>query len=190
MSVCLLCVRHGDTEFVRFQAGGNIRMGFGVHIRIDAQRNRRGFAQPLRHGVDSVQLGQAFHIEALNAGIQREFDFDLAFANARKNDFVRAAARRQHPCDFAARHGIETAAQPCEMLDDAQIAVGFDGIANQRVERGKGGLVTRIGLGQLVFAIHIQRRAELCRQLSEFNIFNGFHAYFPWVSLRPAAACV
>ena len=130
-------------------------MGFGVHIGIDAQRNRRGFAQPLRHGVDSVQFGQAFHVEALNAGIQRKFDFHLAFAHARKNDFVRAAARRQHPCNFAARHGIETAAQPCEMSDDTQIAVGFDGIANQRVERGKGGLVTRIGLRQLVFAIHI-----------------------------------
>ena len=80
--VCLLCVRHGDTEFIGFQVGGNIRMGFGVHIGIDAQRNRRGFAQPLRHGVDSVQLGQAFHVEALNAGIQRKFDFHLAFANA------------------------------------------------------------------------------------------------------------
>ena len=57
-------------------------MGFGIDIGIDAQRNRRGFAQPLRHGVDSVQLGQAFHVKTLNAGIQREFDFDLAFANA------------------------------------------------------------------------------------------------------------
>ena len=165
-------------------------MGFGVHIRIDAQRNRCGFAQPLRHSVDSVQLGQAFHVKALNAGIQREFDFDLAFAHAGKNDFVGTAARRQHPCNFAARHGIETAAQPCEMLDDAQIAVGFDGIANQRVERGKGGLVTRIGLRQFVFAIHIQRRAELRRQLPEFNLFNGFHAYFPWVLLHLVAACV
>lgn len=87
--------------------------------------------------------------------LQRVFDFGHAFAHARENGFTRIATGGQHARQFAARHDIETAAQRGEMFEQAQIAVGFNGIANQRLERGEGLSVDFKRFGERVLAVNI-----------------------------------
>ena len=72
----------GDAEFVGFQAGGDVGMGFGIDIGVDAQGDGCGFAQAFGNLLNAVDFGDAFHIEAFHARMERELDFRLAFAHA------------------------------------------------------------------------------------------------------------
>ena len=72
----------GDAEFVGFQSCGDVGMGFGIDIGVDAQGDGRGFTQTRGNFLNTVDFGNAFHIEAFHACIQRELDFRLAFAHA------------------------------------------------------------------------------------------------------------
>ena len=101
-----------------------------------------------------------FHIEAFHAGMKRELDFRPRFCPRLKKWFRRVAARRQNARQFAAGDDVETAAQRGEVFDDAQIAVGFNGVADERGKRGKRGLVVFKCVSQRGLAVHIKRCAE------------------------------
>src|SRR5688500_11561517 len=47
-----------DAELVFLQAGGNVRVGAGIHVRVDPQRDGRGLAQL---GGDQLQALQLVH---------------------------------------------------------------------------------------------------------------------------------
>jgi hypothetical protein len=61
-------VRH--PELVLAQAGGDVRMGPGVDVRIDAQGDRGALAQPPRDGGDARQLRVGFDVQAADAARQ------------------------------------------------------------------------------------------------------------------------
>ena len=54
----------GHAKLVALQASGDVRVCFGVHIRVDAQTHRRSGAARQRHLIEHIQLGFAFHVEA------------------------------------------------------------------------------------------------------------------------------
>ena len=92
-------MRH--TEFVAFEAGGDIGMGFRIHIRIDADADGGDLATGDRHLAQHIQLGFTFHIEAGDAGLQGLLHFSAAFAHTRKNHVLGLATSSQHPGQFA-----------------------------------------------------------------------------------------
>ena len=94
MTIGLKCIGIGNTEFVGFQAGGDIRVGFGIDIGIDAQGNRGDFTQTRGNLLNTVDFGNAFHIETFHTCIQRKFNFCLTLAHTGKNRFRRIAACR------------------------------------------------------------------------------------------------
>ena len=47
-----------DAELVFLQPGGNVGVGGGVHVRVDAQRHRCALAHLAGNLVDALQLGQ------------------------------------------------------------------------------------------------------------------------------------
>ena len=55
-----------NAEFIGFQPRGNIGVGFGIHIGVDADANRRSFAHVRGDFAHYMQLGYAFHIEAMD----------------------------------------------------------------------------------------------------------------------------
>ena len=72
----------GNAKFIAFEPGGNIGVGFGVHIRIDPQAHRCPQAQGDGNFAQHVQLRFTLHVEAANAGLQRLLHLGAGFAHA------------------------------------------------------------------------------------------------------------
>ena len=69
-------------------------MGFGIDIGVDAQGNRSDFTQTRGNFLNAVNFGNALHIEAFHACIQRKLDFCFTLTHTGKNRFRRIAACR------------------------------------------------------------------------------------------------
>ena len=108
-------------------------MSFSVDIRVDTQGNRSDFTQTRGNLLNTVDFGNAFHIEAFHACIQRKLDFCLTLAHTGKNRFHRIAACRQNTRQLAAGHNVKTAPQRSKVLDDAQVAIRFHCVADKRI---------------------------------------------------------
>ena len=168
--VSLFGIVHRNAEFVGFQTGGDIRMGLRVYIGIDAQRNRRAAAETRGDAVDAVQFGQGFDVEAFDACLKRIFDFGFAFAYAGKNGFAGIPAGRQHTLKLAAGNDVKTAAERGEMAQDAEVAVGFDGVTQQGVAAESIG-IGAVGIGEGLLAVNVEGRAELFGQPAQGEFF-------------------
>src|SRR4029077_4921871 len=97
-----------------------------------------------RDVIYAFQLGLALDVEAINALVERVFDFLRRFAHARKRAFCRIATRSEYTKKFAAGNNVETRACICEQLQDSAIRVRFDRITNQVIEWRKGRVQPRV----------------------------------------------
>src|SRR5207249_6147896 len=84
-----------------------------------------------RDAIYAFQLGLALNIEAVNALLERVFDFLTRFAHARKRAFCRIATRSEYTKKFATGNDVKPRARVCEQLQDRAIRVRFNRITNQ-----------------------------------------------------------
>ena len=80
------CALVGNAELVALQTSGNVRVGLGVHIGVDANADRRDSSAGQCDFVENVDFSLALHIEAANPGKQRFTHFEACLANAGEND--------------------------------------------------------------------------------------------------------
>src|SRR5229473_1240278 len=126
------------SEFVLMAAGGNVRVAAGLHVRIDANRNRgdRGAALLLLCGFfqQRFELGFRLDIEKENSRAcaasirsvaERFADFFAHLADAGEGNSVATHADALEVQELAAGNDIEAAAQFREMLQNREIAVGL-----------------------------------------------------------------
>ena len=73
--------RDRDAKLVLGFAGRNLVMGARVHIRVHADRDRRGDAFTLRDGRDGLQLGLGLNVEAQDLFIKPQRDFPRGLAD-------------------------------------------------------------------------------------------------------------
>ena len=111
-------VRHA--KLVAFEAGGNVGVGFGVHVGIDANADGRSFAQALCHVAEHLELGFALDVEAGNARLQSFAHFSACFAYAREDDFRHIATCGDDAVEFASRHDVKAAAGLCKHLQHGE----------------------------------------------------------------------
>jgi hypothetical protein len=71
-----------DAKFVAFEAGGNVRMGLGVHVGVDADAHRRPLAERQRHFAQHLKFGLALDVEAADACLQGVAHFGAGLAHA------------------------------------------------------------------------------------------------------------
>ena len=135
-------------------------MRFGINIRVDAKAHRGHPVHLARNPIQCFQLRPRFHIKAEYAGIERRAHFISPLTYTGKYDFLRIAARFQYPLEFAARNDVETAAKPGEQIENGQIGVGFNRIANQVVAPGKRGIECLISGGQRRARVNIAGSAD------------------------------
>ena len=78
--------RHGlivsNAELIVLEPCGNVRMGLGVDIRIDAHGNRRQQLFLQRHFVDAVEFRNAFDVKAADACARGGTDIFSTLADA------------------------------------------------------------------------------------------------------------
>jgi hypothetical protein len=110
-------------------------VGLGVDVGIDAQADRRLLADRASDGVEAVELGRRFDVEAQDAGFQRQAHFGRGLADAGENDLLadrapaastRVAVRR--------RNDVEAGATAGEHVEDAEVGVGLDRVADERIQ--------------------------------------------------------
>src|SRR5579859_1406508 len=119
-----------EPEFVLVPSGGNVRVPARLHIRIDANGNRRHprAAPLLLCGLlqQRIQFRFRFDIEKQNSRAnsaparsinERLANFFTRLAHAGKNDAVPAYAEAPQVLQLAARDDIESAAQLRQMLE-------------------------------------------------------------------------
>jgi hypothetical protein len=68
----------------------------------------------------------------MDAGFKRRAHFLARLADAGEDDLVRAAAGRQDPRQFTAGNDVEAGAEIGEELEDGEVGVGLDRVADQR----------------------------------------------------------
>ena len=162
----------GDAELVALQAGGNVGVGLGVHIRIDPNADRCALAQTGRHVVEHFEFGFAFDVEAANAQFERAAHLGAGLADPREDHPRRRDAGGQHAFEFATGDDVKAAAGPGKDLQDAQRGVGLHGIADLHLAAGKAALVRGQSRQHGGLGVDEQRRAVCAGQVGHAQVLD------------------
>ncbi len=159
------CLGDIHAELVVLQAGGDVGVGLGVHIRVHADGDGRFTIQFAGDQIEQFQLGGGFHVKAMDVGFQGGGHFIGGLADAGKHDLVRIAAGAQYPFQFAAGDDIKAGAATGQHVQYRQVGVGFHRITDL-VRMIAEGLVEGLEVTfQGGTGIEVQRRAETVGQL-------------------------
>ena len=172
MGVSLAGMDKGDAELGLGRAGGDLGVGFGIHIRVDAQGDGRALAHRQRQCIQRIQLGLAFDVELVDAGGKRRAHLLPGLAHAGEDDPVRRYPGGQRLGQLAARHHISAGAKPGQRPQHCQVAVGLDGKGDQRAFRHRAGehLVVPLQRGG---GIAVKGRADLFGQQGQRHVFGA-----------------
>ena len=79
-------VFHGNAELVLGQSRGDIGMGVGTDIGVDAQCHLGCLVHAGGNLLDDLQFGLALHVEAEDTFLQSQLNLPVAFAHAGIDD--------------------------------------------------------------------------------------------------------
>ena len=119
-----------DAELVALEAGGDVGVGFGIDVGVDADADGGAQAHAGGNFGQHVQLGQAFDVEAADAGLQRLAHLGACLADAGENDFGRIATGGQRTLQLATGNDVEAAAGLGKYLQHGQRGVGLHGVTD------------------------------------------------------------
>ncbi len=114
-----------DAELVLFKPRGDIGVGLGVDVRVDAQGHRRPHLKLAGDPGDLPQLLGGLDVEHENAGLEGLADFLEILAHPGINDFLGGDAGLGGPKEFPAADDVRPRAQPREEPQDGQVAIGL-----------------------------------------------------------------
>src|SRR3974390_101345 len=98
----------GNPELVLRQAGGDIRMGRGVYVRVHAHGEPRLDTVARGNGVDEGQFRLRLAVEAVDSPLDGVLDLFGGLPHTKKTPLGRAPPRLEHTIQFTARDNIET----------------------------------------------------------------------------------
>src|SRR5262249_18403725 len=113
-------VRDRDAELVRLEAGGNVRMGPGVDVRIDADRDPRPGPALAGQRVDPFDLPPGLDVDAAHAQVDRAREFRGCLAYAREDDLHRRESGAHRDVDLANRVRVGAAAERPQQAQDRE----------------------------------------------------------------------
>ena len=150
-----------DAELVLGLAGGDLLVGPGVDIRVDAQRDGGHLAQ--RHGAGRKQfeLRLGFDVEAQYAGPQGEVDLASRLADPGKQDLGGGNTGGERTAQLAFRDHVGAGAKPRQRAQHGLVGVSLHGIADQRVEAREGLAEDAVMPGQRRGRIAVEGSADL-----------------------------
>ena len=90
-----------------------------------------------RAGRDHLELGFGFHIEAEDAAGDRHVDFGSRLADTGEHDLLGRNTGPERAQEFARRDDVGACAHPRERRDHRLIGIGFQRIADERVDIGE-----------------------------------------------------
>lgn len=158
----LLC---GNAELVLVKPSGNLFVGVGIDVGIDAKGHRGHLAHLKGDGVDYIKFLYTFDIESCDAALKGCTDFPVALAYSSKDDIRRPETLFYGTDNFAPAHAISTKTGGRNPAEDGGSGAGLDSIVD--VERrgvgygatdglegaGKQGRIVMIEWGPKVFCM-------------------------------------
>jgi hypothetical protein len=111
--------------------------------------------------VETFEFGSRFDVEAENADVQRQLHLARGLADARENDLSRVGSGVQYAPEFALGDNVEAGATAREEVQDGEVGIGLDGIADEPIEAGQFALEFVQRRLDGVPGINPARRAEL-----------------------------
>ncbi|MNN06798.1 hypothetical protein D3C81_1196000 [compost metagenome] len=155
-----LGIGDGDAELVLFEAGGDVRVSTGVHVRVDPQRDRRNLAHLGGNHLQALKLVGGFDVEAVHADFQGAAHVVTGLADAGEHHAISAPARGQDTLQFTAGDDVEACAEARQDVQHAQVGVGLDREADQAGGSFEGiGVAAVLGL-DVGARVHVGRGAE------------------------------
>ena len=133
LRIDLARARQGHAELVLGEAGGNLGVGLGVDVRIDAQRDMGALPVRRRNPEMVSSSGSELDIEAEDALVERGAISSPVLPTPEKVILPRDAGGARAG-EFAARHHVHAGADFGEQGEHRLIGVGLHRIADQRVE--------------------------------------------------------
>ena len=186
-----------DAELVLAQAGGDVGVGARVDVGVHAQRDRRPPSERTGDLVQPPQLALRFDVEAAHADLERALHLRARLADAGEHDPRGVAAGGQHPFELAARHDVEARAAPGEQVDDRQVGVRLQRVADEHLAAGRRTREFVEGRGDGRLRIDPGGRAEALGDVGKRDVFGqqpmlavveGFHGDGVRIEERGGAA--
>ncbi len=152
---------------------GGLFAGLGIGVAVDRDVGVDPNPDPgrqlavVRDGGERRQLAGRFDVDEADARANRLFDLTRGLAHAGKHDAVGIEPRDAGPAQLSHGHDVGAGAELLQNAKDAEIAVGFDGVADampDTVER----VVERVVLrANQVGAVDVGRRPDAIRDCLE-----------------------
>ncbi len=160
-----------DAELVLLEPGGDVGMGLGVDVRVDAQGHPGLELEAAGDAVDLLQLLGGLQVEQQDARLEGRLDLLGLFAHPGIDDFGRVHPGRQGPVEFAAGDDVGPGAQPGEEPQDGQVGVGLHREADDMGKVGKGGVEDPEVMGQGAGAVKVKGGAHRRGDFTHRHVF-------------------
>jgi hypothetical protein len=151
----------------------DVRMRLRVHVRVDAERDRRTLAELACDLRDALQLVLGLEVQAEDSRLERARDLRRGLAHAREQHLARVAAGGEHPRQLPARDDVEAGPEPREQRQHAEVRVGLDRIGHQRAAPGKGAREFAVMALDRSARVDVTRRAEAPRNVLERHLLGA-----------------
>ena len=143
-------IAEGHAELALLQSGRDVGVCLRIDVGVHPQRNGRAPAHAAGNGIQRLELGRRFDVEAADAGRQRRLHFGRRLAHAGKDDPRRIATGGDDPRELAAGDDVEAASETGQDVQYSEAGIRLDRVAHEmrralerRVEGAKPGLERR-----------------------------------------------
>ena len=130
----------GDAELVLGAPGGDLGVGAGIHVRIDAQRHAGDAPHAGGDGREHLQLLGALHVDLGDVLGQRQPQFAHGLADAGEHDVFGRDACVAGAAQFALADHVRPGAAGGEQAQHGQVVVGLHRVMDLRIHAVQGGL--------------------------------------------------
>ena len=149
-----------DAELVFAFSSRNEFVRFGVHIGIHSNGNRGFYAEGTRDFIDAGEFALALDIEGVNALLERVGNLLTRLPNACKSAAPGLSTGFQNAEQLAARDDVESGPHFGEEVQNSEVGIGFDGVADEMVERCQRGIEAPVVFADRGGGVNIGRCAE------------------------------
>ncbi len=159
-----------DAELVFAEAGGDVWVGLGEDVGVDAKGEAGDFAEGFGAGGEEVELGFGFDVEEQDVGFEGGVDLPELFAYSGEDYFCEGGfVGFADTLEFAAGDDVEACSLLCQETKDGEGGVGLDGVADGVGAAGEGVLEELEALRDLLGRVDVERSTVLCGEGCEIG---------------------
>ncbi len=149
-----------DAELVLAETGGDVGVGFGEDVGVDAEGEAGDFVASFGAGGEEMELGFGLYVEEEDVGVEGGVDLPLLFAYAGEDYFFEGGlVGFADALELATGDDVEACSLFGEEAKDGEGGVSFDGVADGVGAVGEGLVEELEAVGDLFGGVDVERGA-------------------------------